>query len=168
MDYNFIIMCKAQVISVNPGRKTLGELHHPYSAVYAAGRQLRAGKVQKTAPGFFSLSKADMRRPVVAATMIRVLVAALVAITAVMADNQICLVGAAIAVLILAGLYYRFAVVAAVGFSFYCFISMLTIGEMPVALTLVGAMVSLALLALATGPGRLSVDAAIYRRNSAK
>lgn len=158
-------MYEAQVISVNPGVKTLGELHHPYQYTESEVAVSSADSESRAHPSLLTLSKGDLRRPAVATTVIRLVAATLLIVSTILTANILAIAsGVVLAAMLAGGVFYRCSLIAAELLTFCCFGLLLSAGSALAALVLLGAFTLLTVLALSAGPGRFSIDALLAAR----
>lgn len=159
-------MNEAQVLSVNPSRKTIGELNHPSPSIFSVQKSttFRASSGLSKGRSFLALSQADMERPAGATIVIRFLLAALaVTIGVLTASTSVMVVGAVIALLLAYGCCYRPTVLIGGVYSFTGVALLHGTALEPLTLVLAALFCLIGALAFAAGPGRHSADYILTR-----
>ncbi len=162
-------MYQAHVISVNPGVKTLGEMHNPTGMTCVSSQSVVKASEGVAGIERYSLlfSRRDMSRPAFPLLIARMLMAGLCGWVMTLTGDVVTfwmLAGAA--VMILLGLFTRVAVVVSVVTSVYILFGAVDTTLMPHVMTAIAIAVPLAGFLFVTGAGRWSLDRLFLKKSS--
>lgn len=159
-------MYEPRVISVNPGLKTLGELHNPTVGLRrddVAPVTSCSGEAHSQLHLFFS--RHDLARPAVVMFVVRVVLAVSLLWGASLLPTGVTAVAmAGVSMLALSGLASRAAGVIAIALSFIAIFPLLGSQLVAEAITSAGATVLCGIPLILSGPGRFSCDRLLWER----
>lgn len=162
-------MYRAHVISVNPGVKTLGEMHNPSRMTCLSSQEIGHGKGESERHDDRNIlfSRRDMNRPALPLLLVRLVMAGVCGwIMTLTGDDVSFWLLAASAAMIVPGLLTRLAVVLAVVTSVYTLFGAVDTAQMPHVMTAIAIVVPLAGFLYVTGAGRWSIDRLLRRREN--
>lgn len=159
-------MYEPRVISVNPGLKTLGELHNPSAGLRredAAPVTSCSADARNHLHLFFS--RHDLSRPAVVMLVVRVVLGvSLLWGASLLPGDVTAAVMTGVSLLVMAGLAGRIAGVTAVALSFIAVFPLLGSQLVAEAITSAGVTVMCAIPLILSGPGRFSCDRLLWER----
>lgn len=164
-------MIRADVISINPCAKTLGELHHPEGsgAAFYGSLNTASEKAVKSHRWHLLFCAADMKRPAVSLLIFRLLFVALMSasLLAMHTPYHLWLI-AIIGAMIVAGIGTRVLVVPGMAAVFLPLLSAGNAPEFALFMSMGVAVAGVGILLGICGSGRLSIDCLLWRRREEK
>lgn len=160
-------MIDSHVISVNPGMKSLGELHNPEAAGLLSNlcrMETRHRRESAHRSGSWFYSRQDARRPAVSILLFRILMGATCVapiILGVTPTFAIALIAAA--ALLLTGTLTRVTSIISLALTLTSIFPMFSTSESHLALCIGAVSTVTGILLCLTGSGRISIDALVWR-----